>query len=150
QPRFEASNLVTPARSVHGSPMPPVRRKLLVFVALVAVGLGGFGWLQYSGDPPKRRPPSERGRAVRVLELAPHDALPRVTGYGVVVARRSWQGVAGVGGTIIGMAEGLEVGRVVPEGTLLFRIDPESYAVEKSRTEASVRSVQAQIDELKA
>ncbi|MBK9259784.1 MAG: TolC family protein [Polyangiaceae bacterium] len=130
--------------------MHPLRRKLLTFFAIVLAGALITAWIQYSGDAPARRPSRERGRAARVLEVKPLEVIPRVTGYGVVQAQRSWQGIAEVGGSIVEMGENVEVGRTVQEGTLLFKIDPGTYKLEKSRTEATVRGVRAQIDELRA
>lgn len=117
---------------------------------MLAASVAIFVWLSYAGAPPKQRPARERGRAVRIFEVQAIEVVPRIVGYGVVEAQRSWQAVAEVGGTIIEMGPGVEVGRRVPEGALLYRIDPGSFTLEKSRTEATVRGVQAQIDELKA
>ncbi len=125
------------------------RGRLLVFIGLVAAGGAGFGWLQISGDPPRRRNPNDRGRAVRVIEVKPLEVVPRVTGYGVVQAQRSWQAVAEVGGTLVEIADNLEVGRTVQKGTRLFKIDPGNYELERNRGEASVRGVRAQIAEIK-
>lgn len=129
--------------------MASTRRRWAGFIVLILLGLGGFGWLQYSGDPPKRRSARDRGRSVRVLEVKPLEVVPRVTGYGVVQAQRTWQAVAEVGGTIVGVADDLEVGRTIQKGTRLFKIDPGSYELERNRGEASVRGVRAQIAEIK-
>ncbi|HEY8379435.1 MAG TPA: hypothetical protein VIK91_23245, partial [Nannocystis sp.] len=67
-----------------------------------------------------------------------------------VEAQREWQAVAEVSGTVVEVAERLEVGRVVQEGTVLLKIDPGGYALEQKRSEASVKAVKAQIAELKA
>lgn len=127
-----------------------IERRTIIFAALLLSSIAVFAWLSYSGAPPKRRPARERGRAVRVFTAQPIDMVPRIVGYGVVEAQRTWQAVTEVGGTIIEMNPQLEIGRRVSEGTLLYRIDPESFELEKSRTEATVMGVQAQIEELKA
>lgn len=130
--------------------MPTLLRRLVVLVGLSAVGVAVYVWLQQSAAAPKHRPPRERGRPVRVLAVQPMEVVPRATGYGVVQAQREWQAVTEVGGRVVAMAEGVEVGRTVPEGTILFKIDPGSYELEKTRTEATVRGVKAQIGEIKA
>jgi len=85
-----------------------------------------------------------------VLEVQEYTAVPRALAYGVVEAQRNWQGIAEVGGRVIEKNERLEVGRRIRQGTVLFRIDPGSYAVEKDRTEATVKATKAQISELRA
>lgn len=129
--------------------MASARGRLLAFLGIVALGAAGFGWLQYSGDAPKKRDAKDRGRAVRTLDVQPIEVVPRVTGYGVVQAQRTWQAVAEVGGTIVQVADNLEVGRTIEKGTQLFKIDPGSYELEQNRVEASVRGVRAQIAEIK-
>lgn len=129
--------------------MRPEQRRWLVLVALIGLGVAVFTLLHYSSAPPKRRPPQDRGRPVRVLELQPLPVVPRATGYGVVTAQRNWQAIAQVSGAIVEMGEGVEVGRIVQEGTPLFRIDPGNYRLEQSRTQATVQAVRAQIEELK-
>lgn len=134
-------------------PSPPDRplfRSIAAFVAFVLVGVGVYMWLQASRAAPRKRAPAQLGRPVRVLELAPLEVVPRVVGYGPVEAQREWQGLAEVSGTVVELAERLEVGRVVQEGTVLLRIDPGGYAIEKGRSEAAVKAVRAQIAELKA
>lgn len=109
-----------------------------------------FFWLNRSGDAAKRRKPREAGQPVRVLEVTSYTAVPRAVGYGIVEAQRNWQGVAEVSGRVIETHERLEVGRLVREGTVLFKIDPGSYELEKDRTQATVKATRAQINELKA
>ncbi len=128
----------------------PVVRRLLVLAGFVVLGGVGYILLQYSSTLPKRRSPSARGRPVRVLEVKPLEAVPRATGYGVVTAQREWQAIAQVSGAIVEMDENVEVGRVVREGTVLFKIDPGSYEIERNRTQATVQAVRAQAGELKA
>ena len=125
-------------------------RRALTLVGFLLVGVAGFVLLQYSSTSPKRRPPSTRGRPVRVLAAATIDAVPRAVGYGVVTAQREWQAVAQVSGAIVEMDENVEVGRVVDEGTRLFKIDPGSLELERNRTKATVQAARAQVDELKA
>ncbi|MCA9693135.1 MAG: hypothetical protein KC636_26300 [Myxococcales bacterium] len=132
------------------SSLSVVLRRALVFTGLTATGVVVFFWLHRPGDAARRRKPREAGQPVRVLEVAEYTAAPKAIGYGVVEAQRNWQGVAEVGGRVIEMNERLEVGRLVREGTTLFKIDPGSYELEKSKTEATVKAARAQIGELKA
>ncbi len=121
-----------------------------MFSGLTAAGVIVFAWLHRTDDNTKRRPPRQSGQPVRVLEVAEYAAVPRAVGYGVVEAQRNWQGLAEVGGKIVEANERLEVGRLIREGTILYTIDPGSYELEKTKTEATVKAVRAQIGELKA
>lgn len=129
---------------------PSLLRSLVGFFAFVGVGVGIFLWLQASRAAPKQRKVEEQGRAVRVLELAPLEVVPRTVGYGTVEAQREWQAIAEVSGVVVEVSERLEVGRIVQQGTVLLKVDPGGYKLEKNRSEAVVKAVRAQIAELKA
>ncbi|MCY0987845.1 hypothetical protein OV203_11970 [Nannocystis sp. ILAH1] len=128
----------------------PLFRSVATFVAFVLVGVGVYGWLQATRAAPRQRTAVEQGRPVRVLDLAPLEVVPRVVGYGAVEAQREWQALAQVSGTVVEVADRLESGRIVQEGTVLLKIDPGSYAIEQGRSEAVVKAVRAQIAEIKA
>lgn len=127
-----------------------ILRRTLVFTGLTATGVVMFFWLHRADEPTKRRRAREGGQAVRVLEVASHTAVARAVGYGIVEAQRNWQGLAEVGGRVVQAHERLEVGRLVREGTVLFKIDPGAYAIEQDRTQATVKATRAQISEIKA
>jgi multidrug resistance efflux pump len=107
-----------------------------------------FVWLQRSGAAPRRRPVEEQGRPVRVLELASVEVVPRTFGYGAVEAQRDWQALTEVSGVVVEVADRLEVGRVVREGTVLLKIDPAGYELERSKSESTAKAVRAQIAEI--
>lgn len=132
------------------APDRPLIRSIASFVAFVLVGVGVYAWLQYTRAAPRTRPAQEQGRAVRTIALAPLAVVPRTTGYGAVEAQREWQALAEVSGTVVELADRLEVGRVVQAGTVLLRLDPVNVTIEQGRTEAAVKAVRAQIGELKA
>ncbi len=125
-------------------------RRVLVFLGLVGLGVAVLLWQQNSREQARRRPANEAGRSVRVLALTPMDVVPRAVGYGEVAAQRDWQAVAEVSGVVEFVGEGVEVGQVVQEGAVLFRVDPQSYAIEQDKSEASVKGVRAQLSQLKA
>lgn len=132
------------------TPERPLLRSVATFLALVLAGVGVFMWLEHSAAQPKKRAAVEQRRPVRVLELAAIEVVPRTIGYGEVEAQREWQGLAEVSGSVVEVADLLEVGRIVQAGTVLLKIDPGGYAIEQGRSEASVKAVRAQIAELKA
>ncbi|EDM75674.1 efflux transporter, RND family, MFP subunit [Plesiocystis pacifica SIR-1] len=128
------------------SDSPLIRATTLA--GLTALGVGLYLWLSQTQQRPRTESKRDRGQSVRVIEVRETEAVPRVTGYGEVAAARSWEGVAAVGGTIVGMDPNLQVGRLMRAGTLLFEIDPEELELEKRRTQASAKAVKAQIHEI--
>lgn len=131
------------------SKLKPLLGRAATFLGLAGLGVGAYFWLTTATESPRTKNKGGRGQPVRVVVVAEVEAVPRVTGYGEVAAARSWQGVAALGGTVIEMHEDVQVGRLIREGTVLFEIDPEEVELEKFRTVASAKGVQAQIAELK-
>ncbi|MCR9165836.1 MAG: efflux RND transporter periplasmic adaptor subunit [Nannocystaceae bacterium] len=131
---------------------PPrsLTKRVAVFALMVGLGAAAFAWQQHTAKQGRRRPAREVGQAVRVMPLAPLEVTPTATGYGEVAAQRDWEATAEVGGVVDFLAEGLEVGHLVPEGTVLLRIDPQSFDLEHERSEASVKGVKAQLAQLVA
>ncbi|MCX4246497.1 efflux RND transporter periplasmic adaptor subunit [Paraliomyxa miuraensis] len=127
-----------------------VVKRIATFVGLVGLGVGLYSWLVRDADESRGRRRREGGQPVRVLEVKAHSAVPRLTGYGVVAAQRSWQGVAQVGGRVVEVDERVVVGRIVREGTVLFKIDPEDLELEKSKSKSNVKAARAQLSELQA
>ncbi|MEM9453584.1 MAG: hypothetical protein AAGF11_05365 [Myxococcota bacterium] len=127
-----------------------VLKRAAVLIGLAGLGLGVYLWLVQDNGSTRSRRRREGGQPVRVIEAKEYPAVPRITGYGVVAAQQSWQGVAEVGGRVIEVDDRLQVGRIVREGTVLLKIDPEDLELEKTKSESSVRAVKAQIAELRA
>ncbi len=127
-----------------------ILKRAAVLIGLAGLGVAVYLWLvQDPGSGRSRRRP-QGGQPVRVLEVKEHAAIPRITGYGVVAAQRSWQGVAQVDGRVIEVDERLQVGRIVREGAVLLKVDPEDLELEKVKSESSVKAVRAQIAEIRA
>ncbi|MCA9705321.1 MAG: hypothetical protein KDK70_05700 [Myxococcales bacterium] len=125
-------------------------KRAAVLIGLTGIGVGVYLWLVRDPGSQRGRRRREGGQPVRVLEVAEHAAIPRITGYGTVAAQRSWQGVTEVGGRVVEIDERLQVGRVVREGAVLLRIDPEDLELEKTKSESSVKGVKAQLAESRA
>ena len=98
--------------------------------------------------PPPEAPAAERARAVRYVTVEPVDIVPVATGFGSVEPGIVWQAVAEVGGRIVERHARLEDGAILPEGTLLYRIDAADYKLEVAQVEADIRATEAQLSEL--
>jgi multidrug efflux pump subunit AcrA (membrane-fusion protein) len=134
-------------------PLPQIAvviKRAAAFLGLAGLGVGLYLWLVQDADAPRSRRKREGGQPVRVLVVAEHAAVPRITGHGLVEAQRSWQGVSQVGGRVVEVDERVQVGRIVREGTVLFKIDPEDLELEKSKSKSNVKAARAQLAELGA
>lgn len=111
--------------------LPPVAIGILV-VVLMASGR----------QPPARAEHGEISYPVRVIEAQTVDLLPQAEGHGEVQPAKVWAAVAQVAGRIIEIHPQLRDGEILPEGTLLFRIDP----VDSELRLAQARAELAELD----
>ncbi len=125
-------------------------RRWGALVGLVLLGLALLLVLRGTRAKPRRQPPAELGKLVRVLGVADVAVVSRAIGYGVVNARQEWEMVAQVGGRVIELSDDLAVGKIVSKGTVLLRIDPEDYRLVASQQAATVAGIRAQIAQLAA
>lgn len=87
---------------------------------------------------------------VRIVTVNPADVTPRLTGYGEIRAKRTWQAVAQVPGRITWRHPELQSGAHFPAGTRLVEIDPHDYELAVSRAESQYRAAAAAMAELEA
>ena len=123
-------------------------KKILAFSLPLGIGLLILVLMVLSREPPAREENQELAVPVRVLTLAQQEFVPRVTGYGLVEPRQTWQALAEVSGKVVELHPQFEVGRWLPAGSVLVAIDPAEYEIAVARSEAQVHRVQAQIAEL--
>lgn len=122
--------------------------KKLLFVPAALVGVVVLVYAIQNREPPQRKPPVERKVAARVI-LAPDVAVvPRALAYGNAQPEIVWDAVAEVGGKVIELHPELRNGAILPEGTVLLRIDPTDYEIDVARLEASLRDADAKLAEL--
>ncbi len=123
-------------------------RRLVALFAPILLALALLVALRLARPEPKQQEFEARGVPVRVLELQARRSTPRALGYGVVQAAIEWELVAEVSGRVVEMNEDLRVGKVIREGTPLLKIDPGNYQLAEKQREASLRGVQAQMNQL--
>ena len=90
----------------------------------------------------------EPARPARVIEVAAHAVLPRVTAHGTVAPGRVWSGIAQVGGLVIERHPELKKGAFLPAGALLVRLDPTDHELTVSKIVAQRQGTAAQLEEL--
>ncbi|TVR99550.1 MAG: efflux RND transporter periplasmic adaptor subunit [Rhodospirillales bacterium] len=123
-------------------------RRLLVLPPL-ALGIGIIVWQLHLREPPVQEPAREVARSVRVIAVEPTPFVPRAVGFGQVQPKTVWTAVAQVAGKIVERAPNLEPGRLIPAGTVILRIDPSDYELAVARNEATIDSVDAELNELR-
>lgn len=122
--------------------------KGLLIVPPILVGVLLIAW-QIAGRPaPEQEPPREVARAIRYIEVAAGDYVPRALGYGYVQPGAVWEAVAEVAGKIVYRHPELERGKVLAAGTAILRIDPTDYELAVARAKARLESLAAELDEI--
>ena len=119
--------------------------KKSLIVPAIALGVLVLVVMVKSKQPPERTLAEETARTVRTVPVPEAEVIPRALGYGLVEPAQNWQAVAEVGGRIVEMHPDLEKGALLPEGAVLFRIDPEEYGLAETQGQADVASIKAQL-----
>jgi hypothetical protein len=93
-----------------------------------------------SGPSPSEN--QERPVKVRVIQITPLEVSPRLVGYGLVRAARTWEAVAEVAAPVVWLAESARSGLIVPEGTELIRLDDADYRLALAQVEAQLKAAE--------
>lgn len=125
--------------------MERIRRTINVTISAVCLAGGAavcFGLIWTKPEPPKR------SRFARVLEVAalaiePIVEATPIVGHGTVRPKHQVKIVPQVNGKLLHVHDALAPGNVIPEGELLFEIDPTLY-------ESRVRQAQAEANRLES
>jgi RND family efflux transporter MFP subunit len=95
-------------------------------------------------QPPVQAERGEPERTVRVIEAPLLELIPKAEGYGPVRPARVWTAVAQVAGRVVEIHPKLRDGEILPEGTLLLRIDPIDYALALDQALAELAELDVQ------
>lgn len=124
-----------------------IAKRLLFFLPLAA-GVILLITMVNSKKGPSRPEGEERSKSVKVVHLEPMTIIPRVSGFGYVRPTETWEAIPEVSGRVVEIHPELKQGTFVAKGELLVRIDPETYGLAESRSEAMLMNVDAQLKEL--
>ncbi len=122
-------------------------RKLLILPPIIA-GIFVVWWFASQRQLPQTLPPAEEVRNVRVIEVAPVDVVPMVSGYGTVQPGKTWKAVVQAAGEIEYVHPDLKRGAILPAGTEIVRISTRDYDLALTEAEANIERAEAQIAEL--
>ncbi|TVQ35857.1 MAG: biotin/lipoyl-binding protein [Geminicoccaceae bacterium] len=101
---------------------------------------------QLQGERGPRAPDAgERAVAVRVVTVEQRTVTPRAVGFGVVAPSRSVTLTAETAGRVMDRAPELQRGRVLAAGTEAVRLDDADLALVRTRTEAELERLAAEV-----
>ena len=124
----------------------PIFRSLLAVPPIVAAVMI-VGWMNTQAKA-QVQTQAEIAVPVRVATLVPQSPTPRASGFGRVVATRTWSGVAEVEGRLTQYPDSLQVGAIVQAGALIAEIDPRDYEIAVAQAQADVLRAQASLEEI--
>ncbi len=123
--------------------------KSLYLILPVLLGILIAFVLVKTKEGPQKKDITIDARKVRVITLKEMRVQPKTIGYGSIQPSRVWQAVARVSGNLTFTSPLFEKGQRVKKGTLLAEIDPTEYKLSIAQSEASILSIQAQMNQLK-
>lgn len=119
---------------------------LVLCVTCVAVGLAAMVWMVETKAEPPVRAAFEKVPQVAVTRIEPTTQQVPVLGRGTVRPKRQVKIVPQVSGKLVYAHEDLAQGKIIPEGELLFEIDPTIYEARLRQAQAEVRGLQAALE----
>ena len=117
-------------------------------MALLAVGSGAAlcAWLVATKPSPPKHDFFERTLAVAAVPVVATVTDSPIVGHGTVRPKHEIKIVPQVSGKLLSVNEHLAPGKVIPEGELLFEIDPTVYEARVRQAEAEQRQLEAALD----
>lgn len=116
-----------------------------LFSALVAGGGATLVALISTKPAPPAVPNFSRTPSVSVAEIRGRTAEMPVVGYGTIRPKNQVNIVPQVSGKLIFVYEAFAQGIVIPQGELLFEIDPTVYVARVHQVEAEIRGLEARV-----
>lgn len=134
---------------------PTNRQKKHVMIRIVICTLILVaGWLGMNGLASLKQPPAEIKTEERPIKVQTVKAIPRdypvvITGYGEARALTVVTVAPEVSGRVVYTHPTLKVGRIIPAGDVMFRIDPADYEAGLQEAKAGVAQWQNAVARLK-
>jgi len=122
--------------------------RILAIIVVLAAGVGMFMGLSLLKKPPAGAVVSERSISVEVMAAVPENVPVTVTGLGEVRALKVVPISPEVPGVVVETHPRLDMGEIVAEGELLFRIDPRDYAAARQQAKAQLEQLTKTIERL--
>ena len=124
--------------------------QVLLPIAVIAAGYGGYQYLKATKPEPSKQRNVERAFGVRVVPVSIGTFQPKLTLYGSAVAGREVDLRALVSGRVVETSAHLREGGVVEKGAQLLSIDPLDYKTTVAEARAQLSEARARSAEFKA
>lgn len=121
-----------------------------VIVLPIAIGLAILFMLKQNSSKPPREKPKELATQVSIIAAPKVDVIPKAVGQGTVKPGRTWSAIAQIKGNIVEKHPRLDKGAILEAETLILKIDPTDYQLAITQTEADIKGIEAQQQELNA
>jgi RND family efflux transporter MFP subunit len=128
--------------------LAPVAATAIAGLLILGVGFGAFKFFSSMRKPPSQVAMEERALAVEAWAAAPRDVVVEITGTGLVRPLDSVAIAPEVAGMVVELHPRLDLGEVIPEGELLFRVDPRDYEARVQEARAQVASLRNAVERL--
>jgi hypothetical protein len=126
--------------------MTRLKKRFLIPGVLVGIIILVFSIMFKSS--PSVQPNVDKARLVSVQSLARQKNAPTIVAFGRIEPKNSWQAIAEVSGKVVYRYPELEVGRLLPAGTLVLKVDPLAYELKQTQASANVNATNAQLTRL--
>lgn len=123
--------------------------RIVVCIVILMIGWLGMNGLASLKKPPAEAKTEERAVKVQVQTVQPSNYPVIITGYGEARSLTVVSVAPEVSGRVIHTNDALKVGRIIPKGEVLFRIDPADYEAGLKEAEAGVTQWQNTVARLK-
>lgn len=123
--------------------------RIALIVVFIFLGFLGFQFFVGMKKPPAETGANEIPVPVKGMILAKSDIPVTLEGYGTVRARTRVAVSPEVGGLIVEIHPRLEAGEIIPEGEVLFRVDPRTYTLRLNQANAEIVRLNSEIARIK-
>lgn len=124
--------------------------KMLWILPPVILGIAILMVMKSGKQPPQISEKGEPVRVVRTQLIKSTEFIPVAQGYGVVQPAQVWKSIAQVSGRIISMHPRLKDGEIIPEGDVLFQVDPVDYELNLVQAETQLAELDVQLSNTKS
>jgi len=125
-----------------------ILKNLFLFLMMIALGVGGFMFLQKKREPVEHEAARMTPRPVEVMRVERKPFKASVKAYGNVEPAEVLQMRSQVSGEISYVHPDLKRGGSIPAGEVVVRIDPEDYESSLSQSQADVEASRSQLAQL--
>lgn len=122
---------------------------LVICVLVLGAGVLGMFALLAMRKPPAQAEIKERALRVEVAEVRPEDVPVVISGFGEVRAIDEVALSPEVAGRVVEIHPRLRAGEVIPEGEVLFRINPADYEANVERAEGAAGQLRSSLEAMR-